>query len=198
MYFTAEEAIKGLRDGKRFENEDFFLFRDDVDVAMVAVKKNGMFLKDCSDKIKDNPKVVKAAVQQIGWALEHASPARKDDPNIVLEAVKNSGYSLQFASEPQKNNKLMALAAVINDPTSIECASKDLQDLCKNKSQNDMIMTLYKAIEAEKLYKELEQNLTNPSKAESINFAKKLSQECKEHAQSQAMEQSKTRVKMKI
>ena len=95
----------------------------------------------------------------------------KDDPQVVLMAAQQSDYIIRQAS-PR------------------------IQELCNGE---DPKLVLPKIIESEKLHTELQKDLSKP-KESSLDFARKLSQECKEHVQAktQAMEQSKPKARMKI
>lgn len=71
--------------------------RNDFDVMMEAVKKNGRNLRFASVELKANHEIVLEAVKN-GMALDFASENLRANREIVLEAVKNSDYAIQYAS----------------------------------------------------------------------------------------------------
>eukprot|EP01063_Lacrimia_lanifica_P029217 TRINITY_DN4417_c0_g3_i1.p4 TRINITY_DN4417_c0_g3~~TRINITY_DN4417_c0_g3_i1.p4 ORF type:complete len:172 (+),score=68.27 TRINITY_DN4417_c0_g3_i1:77-517(+) len=63
--------------------------RNNFDVVLASVKKNGESLEFASDALRGDKAVVMAAVQNNGKALRFASPAMQNDADVVLCAVEN-------------------------------------------------------------------------------------------------------------
>ena len=82
--------------------------------VLEQVKKQGFFLKNASDKLKDDYDVVLAAVKEDGKSLQFASDRLKNDFNIVLAAVKEDGLSIQYAPD-LSNNQDIVIEAILED-----------------------------------------------------------------------------------
>lgn len=82
--------------------------------ALHIVSKNGLYLADICEELKNNKE-------------------------IVLEAVKNNGKSIQFASESLKNDKEIFYTAVKNDSNAIRYVSRELQEFAIDKGVENLI-----------------------------------------------------------
>lgn len=205
-------AIKKIQDGSNFGREEFNSLRDDKEVVIAAVKQRGLALEFASDRLKDDKEIVLTAVQQFGLALAYASKKLKDDKEIVFAAVQQSGLALEHASKKLQNdkevvfaaicqdgnaifyasprlkdNKEVVLAAVQEDYFALRFSSDEIQSLCQGQ---DPAVVLTKAIATEKLHAQLQQEI----KPRCLDFAKKLSNECKQTA----IEQSRPKSRLKI
>lgn len=92
---------------------------ESVDVALKAVRRDGMVLQHAQSWIQDDKNVVLAAVRQNGLALEYASPALKDDPAIVLEAIASDVGAHRLASDRIKQ-QWKILSSCIDPSTEVE------------------------------------------------------------------------------
>jgi hypothetical protein len=91
--------------------------REDKDVVLAAVKKNGRALEFASKELRADPEVVSAAVRQDGCALQCASKELQGDREIVLAAVSESNWALEYASkELQEDRDDFLLDAVECNP----------------------------------------------------------------------------------
>ncbi|KAG2382410.1 hypothetical protein C9374_005612 [Naegleria lovaniensis] len=81
-------------------------FRDDEEIMLEIVQRNGWFLEYASLALKHNKRVVLAAVKQRGCTLIHASHTLRDDREVVLNAIQQDGYALSFASPSILNHDL--------------------------------------------------------------------------------------------
>jgi hypothetical protein len=68
--------------------------KDDKQLVLTIVKKNGFVLAYSSERLKDDKEVVMAAVQTDGWSLQYASDRLKDDYDVVMASVGNKEFSL--------------------------------------------------------------------------------------------------------
>ena len=76
--------------------------KDDKDIALIAVRGNGMNLENVSPRLQDDKEITKEAMKSMGLALEYASNRMKNDPEIVLEACKNDPYAFIYAGNKIK------------------------------------------------------------------------------------------------
>jgi len=76
----------------------FHVYKDDYDIVLAVVVKNGLELQLASDRLKDNEEIVLAAVVKNGLALQFASDRLKDNEEIVLAAIANNKLAHQYAS----------------------------------------------------------------------------------------------------
>ncbi len=86
--------------------------KDDLEVALEAVRKDGAALEHVSRRLRNDRRVVSAAVKSSGWALEFASKQLRADREIVLSAVKICGSVLQFASPDLRSSPDIVKAAI--------------------------------------------------------------------------------------
>ena len=101
--------------------------RNDKEVVLAAVQKNGRALQYASAELKADKEVVLAAVQQDGCALQYASAELKADKEVVLAAVQQDGDALYYASAELQADKEVVLAAVQQDGCAIGYASEAIQ-----------------------------------------------------------------------
>ena len=96
-------AIINSRDWKNMNDLGDIIFsghfRDDRDIILAAVKKNGRALLFASEKLKEDVEIVMAAVQNDGEALNFAGSKSKDNSEIVMMATKNDILAYRFASD---------------------------------------------------------------------------------------------------
>jgi predicted glutamine amidotransferase len=97
----AIEIVSYYTDSLEFQIDKF---RDDKDVVLAAVKKDGYSLFDASNRLQNDKEIVLAAVNESGEALQFASDCLKDDEEVVLAAIKNNDEALFFASTRMYNN----------------------------------------------------------------------------------------------
>jgi hypothetical protein len=133
------------------EGEKTMLAREDRDIVLAAVQKDGLALAYASRELNNNTDILIAAVQQNGLALAYASrelransglvltamkqnvyalelapPELKDNKEFMLIAVQLNGYALRYASDRLKNNSEIVLAAVTSNGEALQFASKEL------------------------------------------------------------------------
>ena len=83
--------------------------KDDFDVMMEAVRKNGRFLSYASDALKANTEIVLIAVKN-GRALNYASEDCRANVEIAFAAVKNSREAYSFISLKIRNEEMRHIA----------------------------------------------------------------------------------------
>lgn len=86
---TKEEAIQKLEVSGSYYRE-MIEFHDDKDVALVAVKKRGISLRYCSDRLKNDFDVVSEAINQDIEAINFVSKELKNDSRIHEIGEKKS------------------------------------------------------------------------------------------------------------
>jgi uncharacterized protein (TIGR02145 family) len=112
--------------------------RNDFEIVIKAVIKNGLELEFASNELKNDREVVFQAVKKyhLGNAtpLKFASDKLRNDREIVLEAVKKNenGGVLEFASDELKNDREIVFEAVKKNhkgfPTALKFASDELRN----------------------------------------------------------------------
>ena len=128
-------------------------YKDDEELVLLAIKKNGRILKYASERLQNNEKLVNIAVGTNGAALAYASERLKDDDDIVsmaidsygtylqyaskrlqddddivMDALRSNGANLQYASERLRDDKWYVNLAIKNNSSALEYASKRLQN----------------------------------------------------------------------
>lgn len=95
--------------------------KNDRDLVMEAVRRNGRDLEFASWDLRKDRDVVMEAVSQCGMALEFASRALQDDREIVMKAVTGprSGSAIMYASETLRNDREIVIAAVTGDKDNL-------------------------------------------------------------------------------
>ena len=79
---TKEEALEKISEySNAFKN--MFSYHNDKEVALAAVKRNGLVLDCCSKELKDDFDIVLAAVSNNGVSIKYASDNLKDNKKIV-------------------------------------------------------------------------------------------------------------------
>lgn len=102
--------------------------RDDKDVVLAVIKKNGYALQYASKRLRDNELIVLEAVSDYGLVLSFVSDRLKDNKDIVMAAVNDCGNSIEYASKKLRNDKDIALIALKNDSFAFEYLSEDLKN----------------------------------------------------------------------
>ena len=104
--------------------------RDDKEVALAVIERNGGALKHASVTLQGDKEVALAAVRQDGYALEYSSTMLQDDKEVVLAAVNGyaQGGALKHASAALRDDKEVVITAVENCGWALEHASVALQD----------------------------------------------------------------------
>ena len=105
-------AVKGRSYGAGVLQFSSERLRNDKDVVLNAVEKNGVCLQFASDNLKNDREIVLIAVQNDGQALEYASDNLKNDREIVLIAVQDKGEIIDYVSQILKNDYEIILCSV--------------------------------------------------------------------------------------
>lgn len=102
---TKEEAIKKLEESGTYFRE-MTNFHDDKDVALVAVKKRGISLRYCSNRLKNDVDIVSEAIKQDIEALNFVSEEFMKDPRIIEIAKQNGLESFIQKIKYEEDRKL--------------------------------------------------------------------------------------------
>lgn len=102
--------------------------KNDRDIVLIALQRNALALRYASLPLKNDINIVLAAVQRNGLAFQYASKALRSDKRVALEAVQRNGLALQYASEALRNDKEVVLAAVNQNSLAFYYASKALRN----------------------------------------------------------------------
>lgn len=112
------DALKHLSSG----------LKDNKEVVLAAVNKDGCSLRFASLKLRDNKEVVLAAVEQSGMAISYVSDRFRSDKQILLIALKTDDSALSSAPTRLKNNLKFMLEAVAVNRVCLSYASSELRD----------------------------------------------------------------------
>lgn len=123
--------------------------KEEKNLALIAVKANGLSLEFVFHKFKNDKDIVLTAIKQNGFALKYASEIHKKNKEIVLIAVSQNGFALKSASEDLKNDKEVVCAACIQSVAAILYVSKEIQNEI---GENDPV----KYLQSQKMYNELQ------------------------------------------
>jgi len=100
----------------------------DKELALAAVKQDGLALQFASEPLRRDKEVVLAAVKQNCHALCFASLAFCCDKEVVLATVKQDGEALADASDALCDDKEVVLAAVAQNGFALNFASEPLRN----------------------------------------------------------------------
>jgi hypothetical protein len=112
------------------ETVDREILSADRNVILTVINKEAMFGMRCAnDQLRDDKEVVLAAVRKDGYSLYYASDRLKNDKNVVLTAVENDidGHALCWASSTMTNDIEIILKAVEKHKHALQYASKIVQ-----------------------------------------------------------------------
>ena len=88
--------------------------KDDYNVTMAAVTRDGEALKYASARLQNNRDVVLLAVKQNGTALEFASASLRADKEIVKSAMSlGNTHAFEYASEHLRSDKQFVVEMVL-------------------------------------------------------------------------------------
>ena len=113
-------------------------YKNDEDVALVAIYNNTSSMYYASDKLKNNKEFALKIVSYDGCTLQYFSTDIKNNKEIVLVAVDQNGILLQYASDILKNDKEVVLVAIDNNGCAFTSASNEL------KNDRDFILSAIK------------------------------------------------------
>jgi len=129
-------------------------FREDRDLVLEAVRRNGLALEFVASRYKADREVVLAAVASQEWALEHASQGMLADREVILTALKKQSEFVDFdenvfgfASENLRGDRELVLWAVHTSVLGLGYASADL------KRDKDFVLQVFRIIEPEEFKK---------------------------------------------
>ncbi|EFC48134.1 predicted protein [Naegleria gruberi] len=104
------------------------LIKDDKELMLKAIRKQGECIKFASEKLRNKKAVVLMAVKSNPLALQFVEEKFKNDKSIVSKAVKLNGAALKFASDTFKSDPEIVMQAVNSNPYSIAHATDNLKN----------------------------------------------------------------------
>lgn len=90
------------------------------------VRRDGMLLRFCDDRLRNDPDVVLAACEETGEALQHAGNLALDDEELLCKVMKLWGLAIQYASERCKGLRSVVMAASSDYGMALRFASDEL------------------------------------------------------------------------
>lgn len=142
MYAKKETAIKNLKKGVSFSNDNFNKYRDNEEIAIEAVNIDGANLFWASERIRGVKDIALQAVTDSPEILWCVSDELKDDKELILRAVSIEGSTLNNASDRLKNDPEVVLTAIKNNISSFFYASEELQCAYDNSQCKNLIVLL--------------------------------------------------------
>lgn len=135
-YHTKEGLLDNLRNARKFDvpiimEKASKELRDDPEIMIEAVKKNGAALKYASKRLRDDYDVVKAAVTSTSEALQYAGPKQCDCEEIVRITAQGNlfgFFALVYGSDRFKDNEEIALIALRYGADAGQGLSPNLQN----------------------------------------------------------------------
>ena len=134
---TKEEALYLLANNKDSEylKDSIFMFesfpeaiRNDIDVATLAVEKNGYNMRCLSKELQANKSLaLKGAVSNFN-TVDYISEELKNDKEVGILVVQGQGYQLKKLSVDLRNDKDVVLEALKKSCNALEYASLSLKD----------------------------------------------------------------------
>ena len=103
-------------------------FKDDIEIAKLAVAQNGNLLRHASSRLKNDKSLVTLAVSNYGQALIDASTNLKNDTDVVLAAARNNLYTLDMAGSAIKNNEALLRTIIEEQPPAMLFATESLKN----------------------------------------------------------------------
>jgi hypothetical protein len=94
--------------------------------AIEAVSENAYAYNTLSDELREDRDVVLATVRKDGYILIFMDPQFKEDKEVVLAALTNFGYAIHY-TEDLKGDKDVVTAAIMHDGYNLNSASEELQ-----------------------------------------------------------------------
>jgi hypothetical protein len=88
--------------------------RDNLEIVIFAVNKNGENLKYVSDRLKNNSQIVKMAIKNSPDALQYTSYELKNNKEIVRLAVEQKYETFQYASDELKSDERFIQSLIKN------------------------------------------------------------------------------------
>ena len=71
----------------------------DREIALIAIKHDGMWLEHLTPELRNDRKVAMEAIKQNGRALEFAGPVLLEDPGFIVDAIKQNPAIVEFVEE---------------------------------------------------------------------------------------------------
>jgi len=121
---VAFQSVQDIKNILKFLNHEF---KNDFSIVYSAVSKNGLELKDASERLKDDFQIASAAIYNNIDAWEYVSEILKKNKNFVLNAAKQIRGVIKYVGEKMKTDKDVALAAISIDSEAITHVSENLK-----------------------------------------------------------------------
>lgn len=102
--------------------------RNDIEVATLAIEKNGYGIKFLSKELKANKNLALKAVASNYHAIDYVAEQLKDDKDIAMLLMSKNSMLLSCLSARLRSDKDVVLAAVHSNFNSIKFAMPIMQD----------------------------------------------------------------------
>ena len=126
--------------------------KDDKEVVIKNVQKDGISLVFASERLKNDRDVVAEAIKENPESIKYGGPDIINNKEIFLEILKKDGWLIRYASPDLKNDKEVILAALKKSEFALDHASSEIRDLCGNQDPIDVLTSV---LEFDKMKKEI-------------------------------------------
>jgi hypothetical protein len=116
---TPELGIKALKKGFDFRGANISLFSNKEFMLYTIKMHDGLF--NASDELKDDKELVLEAVKKNGASLMWASSSLKDDKDVALTAVLQNPCAFSYISERLKNDEYFLLEIFYKNGNALNC-----------------------------------------------------------------------------
>ena len=94
--------------------------------VLPRVRRDGMMLRHCDVKLRNDPEVVLAACEENGEALQHAGDLALDNEELLCKIMSLWGLAIQYVSERCRGLRSVVIAACSDYGMALRFASGDL------------------------------------------------------------------------
>ena len=102
-------------------------FRDDLEVALLAVRNFGGALQFASQRLRGNGELVSVAIKNDGAAYQYASQELRSQKDMALLAMRYDGLALEYAPASLKADRDVVRAALDEDALALEFAGEEFR-----------------------------------------------------------------------
>ena len=151
VFKNRETVMKLLKNSDVIFQELDKVYRDDRELALLALEKEAYTFEYFNDDFKKDKEFVTKAVTQYGHLLKFADSSFTKDRKLVLLALESSGYGLQYLDDNDRDNKELVLQVIGKNSNAIKYASPRLR------SDADVALALFQQVMHESQDEECEE-----------------------------------------
>ena len=138
--------------------------RDNKEIALYVLKRNGSFFRYMSDELKNDREVAELAVSKDLFACEELTTELKNNWSIVKAGIKNDTRYLKSIDSKYADNKELALISLSVNSFYMHLYSQEIQEICNSLDPKENTQRLLKALLADNIAKSLSSSLDSDKK----------------------------------